>query len=114
MRNRCEGDGQRDDIGEISVLSQSTMSRSSASIARRAGREEGDEKEKSSNMMLQTLEEVGLEEGWGWWFGESACARCCARCLLYTDRGKAEIYITPDGKFGRFAAAKNLVRSTSG
>lgn len=65
MRNRCDGDGQRDDIGEISELSQSTMSRSSASIARRAGREEGDEKEKSSNMMMQTLEEVGLEEGWG-------------------------------------------------
>ena len=51
VRNRCDwGDGQRDDNGEIRALSQSTINRSSASTFRRAGREEGDEKEKSSNM----------------------------------------------------------------
>ena len=55
MRNRCAcGDGQRDDNGEMGVLSQSTMSRSSGSMVRRVGRDEGDEKEKSSNMMRQT------------------------------------------------------------
>jgi hypothetical protein len=48
------GEEHRDDNGEINGLLQSTISRSSASTAKRAGRDEGDEKEKSSNMMWQT------------------------------------------------------------
>lgn len=54
MRNRCDcGEGHRDDRGEISVLSQSTMSRSSASTGKRLGRDEADENEKSSNMAAE-------------------------------------------------------------
>lgn len=57
---RCEedfdlGEGHRDDSGEIKVLSQSTMSLSSPSTARRGGRlDEGEENEKSSNMVDRT------------------------------------------------------------
>lgn len=43
------------------MLSQSTMSRSSASTVNRVGRDEGEEKEKSSNMLGQTERRPPLE-----------------------------------------------------
>lgn len=58
---RCEavaaglvrGEGQREERGEMSVVSQSTMRRSSQSMARRGGLvDDGEEKEKSSNMVI--------------------------------------------------------------
>ena len=45
LDRKVEGDGQREDSGEMVVLSQSGISRSSASAL-----EDGDEKEKCSNM----------------------------------------------------------------
>jgi len=53
LRKRCGcGDGQREERGDIRLLSPSTMRRSSGSSASRAGREDGDVKEKSSNMLV--------------------------------------------------------------
>lgn len=53
LRKRWDcGDGQREESGEIRLLSLSTISRSSGSRARRAGRDEGDVKEKSSNIFF--------------------------------------------------------------
>lgn len=49
--NDDDGDGQWDESGETVVQSQSGMARSSASRARQIGPfDEGEEKEKSSNM----------------------------------------------------------------
>lgn len=54
------GEGHRDDSGEIRALSGSSMRRSSPSRARRAGLEEdGEEKEKSSNIIAWTEGVVG-------------------------------------------------------
>lgn len=50
---QVRGEGQREDMGEMRVVSQSTMRRSSLSMARRGGLvEEGEEKEKSSNILF--------------------------------------------------------------
>lgn len=53
LRKRWDcGDGQREESGEIRVLSLSTISRSSGSRARRVGRDDGDVNEKSSNIFF--------------------------------------------------------------
>lgn len=56
LRKRCDcGDGQREESGEIRLLSLSTIRRSSGSRARRAGRDDGEVKEKSSNIFVLFL-----------------------------------------------------------
>lgn len=66
------GEGQRDESGEIRVLSGSTMSLSSPSTGTRRGlRDEGDEKEKSSNMVSA----MSLIDGWVDWRSKSQ-SRC--------------------------------------
>lgn len=58
LRKRWDcGDGQREESGEIRLLSLSTIGRSSKSRARRAGRDDGDVKEKSSNISVPFLME---------------------------------------------------------
>jgi hypothetical protein len=69
LRKRCDcGDGQREERGDMRVLSPSTMRRSSGSRASRAGREDGDVKEKSSNMFILGCMSLSgaLVEGNGW------------------------------------------------
>lgn len=53
LRKRWDcGDGQREESGEIRLLSLSTIRRSSGSRARRDGRDDGEVKEKSSNIFF--------------------------------------------------------------
>lgn len=56
LRKRWDcGDGQREESGEIRLLSLSTIRRSSGSRARRGGRDDGEVKEKSSNILLSSV-----------------------------------------------------------
>lgn len=56
LRKRWDcGDGQREESGEIRLLSLSTIRRSSGSRARRAGRDDAEVKEKSSNIFFVLL-----------------------------------------------------------
>lgn len=85
------GEGQRDDMGEMRELSLSTMRRSSPSSARREGLvDDGDEKEKSSNMVTGvSCLGVGIETDWRIQMtfltlsGESAREPCEA-CIIRT------------------------------
>lgn len=54
LRKRWDcGEGQREESGEIRLLSLSTISRSSVSRARRSGRDDGEVKEKFSNIFFR-------------------------------------------------------------
>lgn len=61
FRRRDCGDGQREESGEIR-LSVSTIKRSS-SRARRAGRDDGDVKEKSSNIVFEKGGDAQMRDG---------------------------------------------------
>ena len=60
LRKRWDwGEGQREESGEIRLLSLSTMSRSSVSRARRPGRVDGEVKEKFSNIFVRCFVDEG-------------------------------------------------------